>query len=225
MTNQPAKSRSKTAKQPTPFWGRLWARVRRIPPIGYMLLVFVGLLIVAAATSNIRPPWVTSAIATEIATLARPSYPPIFPVPSMPVREIQAIRIQDQADTFVMARGGNGEWTTPNLSGPLDPTRAYQLALTISIMGYIQTIPNTNNPADFGFDLPLMQIQILKSDQTTHGILIGAVTADGAGVYALIDDRPDVYVLDRSPLEYLFAVLDQQPILAPTVPPQATVGP
>lgn len=91
---------------------------------------------------------------------------------------------------------------------PPGPDDARLIARTVAILPYLETIalPEDGDLRPFGyFPRGLFSIETVLDDGTTHAIEIGDVTASRSGFYALIDERPSLYLIPRAPIDYLLA--------------------
>lgn len=86
---------------------------------------------------------------------------------------------------------------------PPDPTL---IARTIVLLPYTRTLeaPEDGNLSIYGF-LPegLFSVEIILIDGTSHGVVIGDISATRESYYAVVDERPEIYILERAPVDFL----------------------
>ena len=124
------------------------------------------------------------------------------------VSEIFAIRLEDPRSgaSFTIQKDEDDQWIVPSNSGPNIPINqdvALGIAQTIPLIEYQKTleVADSDQYADFGLsqqDARLF-IQIIRLDGQQHIIAIGNMTATGEGYYTLVDEHPDVYIIQRDP--------------------------
>jgi hypothetical protein len=159
------------------------------------------------------------------------SHPPSAPIPTeerfasfigrdlnMVVLDIQAIRLRDpQSDkSFVISRDSSGNWTAPGSEGSLDTNTASNIAKTVVLMPYNQSVALEANAdlAQYGFQPTgslLVEI-ILNHTSDGHVIAIGGLSPDGLEYYVLVDDKPQVFLIERGPVDYLKSQLTKPPL-------------
>jgi hypothetical protein len=184
-------------------------------PFGLIALavVFAGLaallLFQDSATDND-----TTAPGTQPTT--RPA-PQVFP--DVTVQAIRAIRLEDpnngQSLTLI---NEEGEWNAPERpTASVDQDRARLIARTLEVLPYERTF-NVEDGADltqYGF-LPegsLFFIQLVLVDGTEHFVLIGNPVETGPpAFYALVDDRPIMYIVPRGAVDYLIDQMLNPPV-------------
>ncbi|NDJ60310.1 MAG: hypothetical protein GYB67_04245 [Chloroflexi bacterium] len=149
--------------------------------------------------------------------------PPTRPVtffrtfPDLALVNIQAIRLQDtESDqAFIISRDAEGNWIAPGSEGELDTEAAVSIARTIVLLPYLRTfdLEADADLATYGFQpTPIMLIEVLLVDGSAHVIAVGRRTPAETGFYALIDDRPEMYLLGLEAVTYLIAQLNTPPV-------------
>lgn len=136
--------------------------------------------------------------------------------PDMGVLAIQSIRIEDpiRGDALTLTREPDGSWTALEVEWPFDQATATNIARTIVLLPYSRTIapPADGNLAQYGFR-PGAQLSILivliNGDE--HFVAIGDPVQSGPDFYAVVDDRAEIYLIQRSPIDYLAEFLDVVP--------------
>jgi hypothetical protein len=58
----------------------------------------------------------------------------------------------------------------------------------------------------------ILSLEIALADGATHAVAIGYRTPTASGYYAFVDDRPELYILDRAPIDYLISQLREPPV-------------
>lgn len=130
---------------------------------------------------------------------------------------IQALRIDDpyRDEDLILERNQEGQWRLAGRSdGTLDPLIADNIAKTVAFMPYQEIIGGiaATDYVNFGLNAESvwLQIQVILKTTETYNIAVGGlVPGSENGYYALIDDRPEIYVLNRGAVEYLEAYLRQ----------------
>jgi hypothetical protein len=122
------------------------------------------------------------------------------------VRDIQPLQLQRQGEL----------WISPNSPQSINQESVNDVALTLSELPVIDLFDGIepDRYGEFGLSRVdyLMIIQLVLQDGTPHALIIGNRTEDEQGYYALVDDRPQIYVLGRGAIEFLaFAVRSTQP--------------
>jgi hypothetical protein len=136
----------------------------------------------------------------------------------MTVLDIQAIRLRDpQSDkSFVISRDANGNWTAPGSEGSLDTNAASNIAKTVVLMPYKQSVALETNPdlTQYGFqpNASLLVDILLSSTSDGHVIAVGGLSPDGLEYYVLVDDKPQVFLIERGAVDYLKTQLTKPPL-------------
>jgi hypothetical protein len=136
----------------------------------------------------------------------------------MTVLDIQAIRLRDPNTNqeFTISRDQQGNWTAPNHPGRLDTQAASNIAKTIVLMPFRSVVPLPEKPdlKQYGFSPGSFTIELVLRNRGVHAILFGSLSTSQDVYYTLVDDRPQVYLLERSPIEYLRDQLRTPPVTA-----------
>lgn len=180
-----------------------------------LLLVFIAL---AAATY-----W-QNRQSSQVAPTPQIQFERVFP--DLKVLDIGAIRLQDPTTnaTFTLSRGEGGEWQALDVEGELNTETATLIARTMVLFPYEYTLPM---PADddlaaYGFNPNgNLLIQIVQINGEAHAVAIGRLTPSAASYYAVVDDREELYVIDRAPVEFLRVALREASRHQPTATPGA----
>ncbi|MCK6577177.1 MAG: DUF4340 domain-containing protein [Anaerolineae bacterium] len=170
-----------------------------------LMVVFVGLLLLTLA----QPPLETS---HQPLTPVAPFYR-VFP--DLAVLDIMAMRIRspETDDTFTLLRNEQGEWQVADRSGTLEEGAGTVLARTMALLPYTSEMQAEPNLATYGFTPEgVLAIEIVLVDGGSHAVAVGFRTPTEQGYYAFVDDRPDLYILDRSAVDYLISQLRDPPV-------------
>jgi len=113
------------------------------------------------------------------------------------VRGLPALELRQQV----------GTWFSPSAQVLVDQTAAEGLVRTLAELPSLGKLEDVTPEryAEFGLsrqDLQML-IQIVRLDGTPHALVIGNRTTDDRAYYALVDDRPEVYLVLRGAVEYL----------------------
>jgi hypothetical protein len=178
------------------------------------ILIFVGLAIVTVVIQN--PP-------------ANPSTPPLpaqeqlsavyerLVFPDIALVDIQAVRLQNPSGeiNFTINRTTDGSWTAPDLAGTLDIDSANNIARTIVLLPALRTLPITDDTdlRQYGFDpVGFMFINVLMVDGSAHSVAVGAINLAETAYYALVDERDELYVIERAAVDFLITQLRSPPV-------------
>lgn len=128
--------------------------------------------------------------------------------PDLAVLDIQAIRLEDSlsGDSFTMVRDDAGRWSALDQASPLDPEAATAIARTIVLLPYgrsLNIIPTTDFES-FGFE-PAggMLIQVVLWDGGGHIIAVGGLSPDAPVYFALVDERDEIFLIERGAVDFL----------------------
>jgi hypothetical protein len=174
-----------------------------------LLALFIALVIVAAFQSQQRSVVLTAESTPSGSFLGRDL--------NLTVLDIQAIQLRDpNTDTsFVISRDTNGNWTAPLTEGSLDSDAASSIARTVVLAGYQQTVPiaDTTDLTEYGFrPTGIFEVDVLRTNNEGHVIAIGGLVPSGLAYYALIDEKPLLYFIERGAVDYLMVYLEQPPV-------------
>jgi hypothetical protein len=110
----------------------------------------------------------------------------------------------------------DGVWTAPGSLGTLDTAQAEAVARTMVLLPYNDVLleaPTEASLPDFGFTPEgVLSIEILLTDGGAHAVAVGFRTPTEDTYYALVDDRPDLYLLERGAVDYLIKTLREPPV-------------
>jgi hypothetical protein len=137
--------------------------------------------------------------------------------PDLTVLDIQAIRLEDlnAGQELTLARDTNGRWTAPDLEGELDTEAASNVARTLVLLPYarsINIVPDTQFE-DYGLaPRPQLLFQILEVDGASHAIAVGNLSDAGHSYYSVVDERDEIYQLERGAVDFLKNLISTMPI-------------
>lgn len=170
-----------------------------------LLFIFIALAGVALLQSRLTAP------------VEETPYLRVFP--DLAVLDIQAVRLRDPNSDleFTISRGTDGQWTAPNAAAEesLDADAASNIARTVVLLHYQRTLPldGSTRLAEYGF-APNggFFIEVVLPDGNGHVVAVGALSGSRTVYYALVDDRQEIYLLERAPVDYLITQLAHPPL-------------
>lgn len=182
---------------------------RRGATLIFLALAFAGLAILTLVTG--RGP------SAQIPGAPTPTdVIPFFRVFSeLSVYDLVGVRLRspETGAEFTMARDPAGNWVSVTPEGALDAVAANAIARTMVLLPYTQAITPDQPPAQYGFTPEgILSIELLLADGGGAAVALGYRTPTETGYYAFVDDRPEVFILDRAPIDYLISILRQPPI-------------
>ncbi len=129
--------------------------------------------------------------------------------------DVQAVRLNSPGEglTFVLNRAVDGTWTAPEASGTLNAPVADLIARTMILLPYTSTLQPESDLSVYGF-VPIagLTVEFVLTDGTTHGIVVGFRNPTETGYYAAVDDRVEIYILERAAVDFLISVLRNPPV-------------
>jgi hypothetical protein len=150
--------------------------------------------------------------------------PPPTPIfqrlfPELEVLQIQAIRllVPFTGDSFTITRLPDGTWSAPGVDGTLDTEAATLIARTVVLMPYRHsfTPPEDASLEQYGF-LPEgneFSILFITTEGQQHIISVGYPSQDEPTFYVSVDNRDELYMVERGPLEFLAGYFSEPPML------------
>lgn len=173
-----------------------------------LLLVLVVVFIVLAAIIALQNAQPAAPTTTQTCNTC------VFP--SLQLGAIQAIRLRspETGQTLSLARAEDGSWTAPDSAGALDAAQAELIARTMVLLPFSRTLPlgANDDKTAYGFTPEgILAIEIIESN-ITHAVAVGYRTPTEENYYALVDNRADLYLLERAPVDFLIAQLRNPPI-------------
>jgi hypothetical protein len=140
--------------------------------------------------------------------------------PDLAAIELSVINLYDPTTglAITLSRGDDGRWIEEGSNTEFDPAYVNQLAQTIVMLAYDHVLPlgPDDDLAVYGF-APAGQlfVEFIEADGTQHAVAFGNLLPDrDAGYYALVDDRPQLYVIPRGAADYLLSQLPGEAVTA-----------
>lgn len=136
--------------------------------------------------------------------------------PDLAVLDMQAIRLENltSGDRFTLVRNEQGHWTAPDSDGELNPDTASSIARTLALFPYTRSlnILSDTDFSDYGFK-PSGQLlfQIVTADGGAHVIAVGDLTETELAYYTLVDNRDEIFQVERGPVEFLHNFIASAP--------------
>jgi hypothetical protein len=137
--------------------------------------------------------------------------------PDLTLNSIQAIRLRspETSESLILAREMGSAWTAPESSGTLNSTEADNIAKTMVLLPYNDTLAVKSNAdlSAYGFTPNgVLSIQILLFNGDSHAVEVGYRNPTEDSYYALVDERPDLYLVERAAIDYLISRVKNPPI-------------
>jgi hypothetical protein len=169
-----------------------------------LVIIFVALGVGVFIQSGAR-------LQQAVGQLAENRVPTVFPFITEET-QIDAVRLQvpGSETVFTIARDRDRNWIAPGQIQPLNQAAATAIASSVVLLPYYRTLPNipeSDLAPLYGFNPGVLLITVLLNDGAQHAVLVGGLTPAGDTYYALVDEQPDVYVVERRAIDYLFVVL------------------
>lgn len=186
---------------------------RNLLILGAVFVLLLAVLLLQNASAPPAPPPLP--LATQEPTPAEALLLRVFP--DLRVLDIHAIQLENPqtGEELTLQRDTSGQWTAPNLEGEVDTNTATNIARTIVLLPYsrsINILPDTDLN-DYGFgQTGQFLIQVLLSSGEGHGVIIGALDENDPVYYALVDDRDEIFRIERGPIDFLSEMLKSDPI-------------
>ncbi|MGQ9907556.1 MAG: hypothetical protein ACUVS2_01855 [Candidatus Flexifilum sp.] len=153
----------------------------------------------------------------------RPTPRPLYLVyDDLPVLDMLAIRLRvpDGDAGLTLTRADDGTWMRPD-GGWIDADTATAIARTIALLPYLRTIePESDDLSAFGF-LPrgIFSIEVVLVDGSARAIEIGDLARSNDGYFAVVDDRREIYLLQRAAVDFLIQQYQRRDDPPPTATP------
>jgi hypothetical protein len=139
--------------------------------------------------------------------------------------DIQAFSIRDPytGATVTFQRNDANAWEFVEIPDAVpDQQGINAMAITLSVLPALEVLDQVKKEdyPEFGLtqtDAFLILIALLKNGEQ-HTVIVGDVASGNISHYAVVDDRPSVYVVDARPIAFLVNVLKQvyEPTPVPT---------
>lgn len=182
-------------------------------PLLSLLAVFIVLLVIAYLQIRPAPSVTDSEFITSLPFLGKDL--------NYGVSDIVAVRLRDpnSNQSLVLSRDASGSWEDSVNQRVLDQTEASNILKSVVLLIYSNTVPITEATRleDFGFDPDgLLVIEFALANGQGHGIAVGNRNPTDDGYYALVDNLPRIYILDRGVVEYLHSQMTNPAVFAPS---------
>jgi hypothetical protein len=182
--------------------------------IGILLLIFGVLVVIRLLQLNPAP---APALTQQPAQPTAGSYAFLGLRISLQTTDIQAVRLREPASnkSFIINRSLDGTWTAPETQGRLDQSAASNIAKTVTLMPYSRTIPQAQQSklSEYGFgDKGTLSVEVVSKDGKGHAFAVGNLLTSGLEYYVLVDNLPEVFIVDRRAVDYLLVQLRNPPL-------------
>lgn len=135
-------------------------------------------------------------------------------------RNILGIRITEPVSerTLILLRAENGEWALPQFpEETADPDQIALISRTMVLLPYYRTISIDNDAElpQYGLidENPFsLRIEVIFADGTGEALVTGNLTQTVDAYYALVSERPIVYLIEPRAIEFLRSQLNNPPI-------------
>lgn len=131
--------------------------------------------------------------------------------------DIQAVRLRapDGSRTFTMSRMDDGYWLAVDQEDQIDQTSAENIVKTLVVLPYRRTLPLTAavQLADYGLrPVKNLAIEILLRNGQGHAVLVGDLSGTLTTYYALVDNRAEIILIERAPIDFLLTQFAALPL-------------
>lgn len=169
------------------------------------LVLLIGVfvvLIVISLMAQIVPP-----ATPEISTT--PFYQRVYP--NLEPESITAISVTDSQGEGIVLRydASNQRWVFEATGAVFATDVAENITSTLSILPYVQTLPAPTETELRTYGLTqdrALLIAAVTDEGQTHAVLVGLLTPSSTSYYVLVDQRPEVYLVERAAIDYIAAV-------------------
>lgn len=173
-----------------------------------ILVVILGVVMIAGALQSVlmNRPSSEAPVNQDEATINR-----VFD--GWGANNVFAIQIYDPVAQVGLTITRNNEdlWQLVEFSGLLTQEEGDLAAASMAYFPQVRTLEEIepDNYADFGLtqdDLTMLVSVILK-DGSEHSVAVGDLTAAGDSFYALVDERPNLYIIEAGPVAFYTQLL------------------
>lgn len=130
--------------------------------------------------------------------------------------DLQAVRLTNPPEglSLTLVRALDGvSWTVPDSAGTLNQDVAMLIARTMILLPAINTVQPEQEMSVYGLlPTPGITVEFILFDGTAHSVAVGFRNPTETGYYAAVDERPDIYILERAAVDFLISVLRNPPI-------------
>ena len=189
---------------------------RRVIPL--LIGAFIVLAVAAALQTvlgNSTPPAPTLDPEQTESPLASGTLLRIFP--ELAVLDIQAVRIENPTtdQSLTLVRDAEGNWTAPGLDGTLDESSASDIARTLVLLPYGRSlnIVADTELSEYGIaPNPAYLISAVLQNGDSHVIAVGKIADADPVYYALVDERDEIFEIERGAIDFLTNFLNSPPV-------------
>ncbi|QPC80701.1 hypothetical protein G4Y79_13365 [Phototrophicus methaneseepsis] len=172
-----------------------------------ILVVVFGMILLVGALQN-------TILSQPIATPTADASVQITPVfEGWGVDNVYAIQIYDPVAQLglTITRTNDDLWQLVEFGGLLTQEEGNLAAASVALFPVVRILEEigTDRYDEFGLtqdDLTMLVSVILK-DGNEHSVAVGDLTANGDSFYALVDDRPNLYIVNEGPVSFFTVLL------------------
>lgn len=180
--------------------------LRRNSLLLVLLIVFVALVIITTLQTQSEP-------APDISATQTSEERTVFD--NFTLEDIYSVQIRIPGTTGVFTilrvEGDGMFWESVEYGLNIDQNIATAIARTTILMPYQRVVDDIPTARYAEFSLTpgsaLMLISIILEDNQQHSLVVGALTPDNSGHYAIVDEREGTYIIDRAPIAFLAAFM------------------
>ncbi len=140
---------------------------------------------------------------------ATPFYHRVYP--ELDPATITAIRVIDSEGEGITLRldTTNERWVYEATGAIFSTDVVDNMTMTLSLLPYLQTLPAPTEAELRSYGLTQDQalfVAAVTEEGQSHALLIGLLTPSETSYYVLVDERPEVYIVERAAIDYIAAV-------------------
>lgn len=174
---------------------------------GYGLLIGLGVVFVGLIALTLVQTQQIAARPTPTLLPPEAAFQRVFP--ELAVLDLAAIRLRnpETGGSFTMQRSEvDGTWLNADTGEPMPADEATTIARTIALLPHSETIPleDSADLTPYGFlPLGIFSIEIVLLNEEAHFVVIGDLAPSDTAYFALVDERPEMYLLNRAAVDFL----------------------
>lgn len=175
---------------------------RRLPLVLLLIFVVLGVLTISQGNAPVEAPTPTPTATLSATATAIPEVKRLFP--DWRPSDIMALRLEnpETGHTFTLRRNTNDQWAAAESATPLNQEVVNALLEAATQLSYKDTINQVSqeNLAEYGLtrEAATLFVQVVLANQEAHFIVLGTLIPDSTGVYALVDELEDVFIIERT---------------------------
>jgi hypothetical protein len=126
--------------------------------------------------------------------------------------DIVALRLDDTKTTIDLTLTFTSKgWELEGVEEGVDQDIAAQIVATFALMPYVERLPADQDLTRFSLTEEgiWMQAQAILADGSQHVIAVGGRSSVPAGWYALVDESPEVFILNKGAVDFLAIYLQE----------------